>query len=464
MKNEVTGPEAGTEPNLEGNPGDAGDQTILDDSGNPPPEKAPTGDDKGGDKTPVAARSIEDLAEADANSWTVEERRKIIKAGKYGIKTQEEYDTKFGKAKTAGQPEGEVKPLPGQPKPGAKPNPTDKNGKPAAPVAGDLSFLKEALPTLDVTNPEAVVKSLKEHQAYNTRLSQRNVQLEAFYPQIQEGIISHLKNGAEGLKAIYTQMDVPIPAWLGSAAQANGGKPAAAPASVNADYLEGLKDDDFVPASAVKGMVGRIVQDAVAAALAQVDEKYQPLQESHKAIQTQIASEAAENERQVTRKQGLSDAQLHSDFWGEYHPEERLTEKADKIWAASIGPDGRILSQPHPEFGKLKSILEHRRHEYIDKAHPAASYEHYLYERFHKSGKSKELTKAAEERAKTALLLKQQQRLQPSLVNKGVNGGPAGLKGLVIPKSVEDVANMTPEQRRAFRQRANKGEFAVQNN
>jgi hypothetical protein len=121
------------------------------------------------------------------------------------------------------------------------------------------------------------------------------------------------------------------------------------------------------------------------------------------------------------------------------------------------------LAEPHAEWGKLQQILQHRRQEYIDKNHPASSYKHYLMERLHDSGKYAEVAKSREAKAKQDLLTAQQRRVQPSLVNKGVNGGPAGMNGLRMPKSVEDVANMTPEQRRAFRAAATKGKLAVTN-
>lgn len=453
MEDTNTNIEAGTDTGLDGNPGAAADQTDLGQSGN-----LLDGDASPESKAPQAYRGLEELmeaAESDMGSLTVEERRRYIKAGKSGLKSEAEYEAKFGKAKTAGQPkDGEVEADPAQAKPGAKP--TDKN-KPAAPVAGDLSFLKEALPTIDITKPAEVVKSIKELQGHATRVSQRNADLEKFYPEIEAGLVERLKRGPEGLKEIFAQMDIPVPEWLGTSAPAgNNGRQQQQPDANQAqDFLEGLKDDDFVPASAVKGMVGTLVKQAVTEALAEVDKKYKPLQQSHEMIQGRIAEEAEANEKATTRKRGLSDAQIHSDFWGEYHPEERLTEKAEKIWSESIGPDGRILAQPHPEFPKLKTILEHRRREYLDKAHPAASYQHYLYERFHKSGKSKELAIAADKRAREALLTKQQQRVQPSLVNRGVNGGAAGMAGLRIA-SVEDVEAAYKNNPQAVRDWKNK--------
>lgn len=448
MEETVTTLDAGADSSQEGTP-DLGGQTDPGQSGSPP-QGAPTGD--GQSPAPQAARSLEDLieaAEADMATLSPEERRKFIKAGKYGMKSEAEYEARFGKVKTADLPaEGDDKAA------GAKP--TEK-GKAPAPAA-DLSFLKEALPTLDLTKPENVVKSIKELQGHATRVSQRNAELERFYPEIEQGLIARLDKGQDGIRELYAQMGRPVPEWLGSApgvAQApqNGHRPGvpAQAAGAAQNFLEGLKDDDFVPASAVKGMVGTLVEQAVAAALAKVDEKYKPLQQSHEMIQGEIAKNAQAQELQVTRRRGLSDAQLHSDFWGEYHPEERLTEKAEKIWADSVGPDGRILSQPHPEFKKLQAILVHRRTEYLDKAHPAASYEHYLYERLHKSGKMKELMKGAETRAAQALLTKQQQRVQPSLVNKGINGGPAGLGGLRI-NSVEDVEDAWKKDPKAVRE------------
>ncbi len=115
-----------------------------------------------------------------------------------------------------------------------------------------------------------------------------------------------------------------------------------------------------------------------------------------------------------------------------------------------MGPDGRILSKPHAEWPKLQKILTHRRSEYLDKGHKAANYEHYLYERLHKSGKFSELVKAREKRATEALLNKQQQRIQPGLVNKGVAGAGA-LNGLRIT-SVEDVERIGRENPKALRE------------
>lgn len=438
-------PDAGTDTGEDGTGYDQ--QTDLSDSGNPQQDATveskgrESGSDGKGDRSAEPVRALEELIELDPSEMTTAERRKFIKAGKYQLKSEGEYETRFGKVKIADQTEeGEVDPATGQPKPIGKP--TDKN-KPASPVA-DLSFLKEALPTLDLSKPEEVVKSIKSLQSFSTRISQRNQELESYYPQVEAGVVSRLQKGPDGVREMYETMGLEVPAWLPASSGANKNRQQESQQSQDDDILAGLRDDDFVPASAIKGLVGK----AVAQALAQVDKKYAPLQESHKLITERVAKEAETSQLNATRKSALSDAQLHSDFWGEYHPEEKLTVPADKVWAASVGPDGRLLSKPHAEWPKLQAILTHRRQEYLDKAHPAANYEHYLYERFHKSGKSKEMMKSAEQRAKQELIEKQQRRVQPSLVNKGVNGG--GLKGLVL-KSVEDVERMGKENPAALR-------------
>lgn len=423
-------------------------QTDLSDSGNPQQDVAveskgrESGLDGKGDQSAEPLRSLEDLIELDPSEMTTAERRKFIKAGKYQLKNEGEYEARFGKAKVAGQTEdGEADPATGQPKPIGKP--TDKN-KTASPVA-DLSFLKEALPTLDLSKPEEVVKSIKSLQSFSTQMAQRNRTLEDLYPQVETGIISRLQKGPDGVREMYEQMGLEAPAWLPASSGANKNRQQESQQSQEDDILAGLRDDDFVPASAIKGLVGK----AVAQALAQVDKKYAPLQESHKLITERVAKEAENNQLKETRKSALSDAQLHSDFWGEYHPEEKLTTPAEKVWAMSVDSSGRLLPQPHAEWPKLKAILQHRAQEYLAKGHPAASYKHYLYERFHDSGKSKEMAKSAEQRAKQELIEKQQRRIQPSLVNKGVNGG--GLKGLVL-KSVEDVERMGKENPAALRE------------
>ena len=455
MEDTAVAPEAGTDTGAEGNLGDAAGQTDRVDSANPQPEHSPEDKSRSADgKFAQPIRSLDeliDLADADMSQLSPEERRKVIKAGRARLRTEEEYEARFGKVKTADPlVDGEGNPVPAQPKPGAKP--TDK-GKPAAP-AMDLSFLKEALPTLDVSKPEEVVKSLKEHQAHTTRLSQRVAEYEKAYPEIQAGLVERLQRGPDGLKEIFTQMSVTVPDWLGAAPAANGTKPAAQAAPQALSILEGLQDDDFVPASAVKGLVAQLTEQvaakAVADAMAKMEATYGPIKKSHQEIQAEIAKVAQSNELQATRSKALSEAQFHSDFWGDVDPTEKLTEKADKIWEASVGPNGRILSQPHPEFAKLQKILVHRRQEYIDKGHPAANYEHYLYERLHKSGKYAEVVKSRERKAQEALVKKQQTRVQPSLVNKGVNGN-AGLAGLKI-NSVEDVERVGRENPQALRE------------
>jgi hypothetical protein len=454
--------DTGTDPGAEGTPGEAEGQT--DSAASEIPSQETLGEEKGRIRGPdgkfgkesgaAPARALEDIPE-DSASWTPEERKKIIKAGKHGLTSEAAYQAKFGGAKTAGpEVDGEGNPIPALAKPGAKQ--TDK-GKPAAPAVGDLSFLKEALPTIDLSKPEGIVKSIKELQAHSTRSIARAQELERFYPEVQAGLVERLQRGPEGLKEIFTQLDVPVPAWLGAApAAAPGKQPEGTPAGGVEDLLAGLKDDDFVPASAVKGMVGKLVSQAVAAAMSEVNKEFGPLKETHGKIQERIAAEAKVAQVREVRTKAMADAQAHSDIYGKYFPEERLTVPAEKVWEASVGPDGRMLSKPHAEWPKLKAILEHRRTEFLEKGHPAARYKDYLYERLHEHGDFESLVKGREESAKQNLLTAQQRRVQPSLVNKGVNGGPGGLNGLRITSEadVERAYAENPQAVRAWKKKA----------
>lgn len=439
-------------------PNGAGDQPGADPASEGSRQGAPSdeGDqgrsrDEGGRFSAAPARSVEDLIEAanngdDPSSWPKAERAKFISAARNGIKTEDEYLKRSGAPKTAGVAPGDrEKPPEGDPAPE---KPTDK-GQPDPVLA---SILKAIHPSLE--KPEDAVRSIQELQGAHTRATQKVREYETqVLPEIQSGIVARLKKGPEGLRELYQAMQVEIPDIL-------KGTPTAPAAPADSNILSNLKDEDFLDGKSIKSLVPNLIQEAVKAALAETDKKYGGIAEDHGKIRERLVADAKAAEIAETRKAALQDAQIHSDFWGQFEAEDKLKDKAEKIWADSVTTEGRLKSDRHPEWPKLEKILKYRRGEFLEGQHNAASYQDFLYRRLHAGGKFADYMAARERNAKVSQAAAAQRRVQPAIAPQGA-APQGGLQGLRIPKTVEDIQAMSEADRRELLKRVKAGKIAV---
>lgn len=449
---------SGSAPAGDGAPAGA-DGGAGDPSGSRSPDgrfaaQAPAGDTPA---APAPLRTLSELAEVDPSEYSPEERKKIRISAQKGIRDDAELD-----ARISGKPQPQARTAA---KPGDKPVEGDPLSEDPAknPAGQPLHKLVKAIsPYLDPNDPDKAVENVKTlhtniHQA-NTRVKE----LEGYYGEIETGVMERLKRGPAGIREIYKGFGLNPDEFL------SGAPAAAAPAgSPAAPAIPGetpdLRDDDFLTGAQIKTLIPSITQKLRAELKAEFEREYGPLKESHGKITEAIKADAQMREVNGRREASIKDAQFHSDYYGKFHPEFKLSEPASKVWEESVKMDGGKLvlkAQQHPEWPKLAEILSFRQKEYLEPGSDAATYQDFLYRRVNESGNFFELVRNAEQKGKQTILEAQQKRLQPSLAPRG-NAGP--LDSFRVPKTEADVEKMTPEQRKEFRRKVLAGNIKVSN-
>lgn len=432
----------------EGNPvvGDGGQPQSTPDSNLPgqgdqqsQESRARGGDGRFAPKPEPAARPLEELMSLGANvgEMTTAERKAVRLGARLGLSTQAEYEAEIAKQPGAKPPQG-APPL------NPKPN-LNQPGK-----ADPLSTILQAIsPNLDPTKPELAVQSIRELQGKVTQMGDRNKQLEDYYPAVQEGIVSRLNKGPEGVKELFAAFNIPVPAWIGQgSAPAASAAPAADPA-LNGFDLSTLKDEDYVDGKSIKGLIGSLAQTISTQLKSEFEKDYGPLKQSHEKIVNRITQDAQAEEIKQRRIGAFEDLDFHSKFMGRFSADDKLSAKAADIWAASFDEGTRtVKATPHPEWPKFQKMLTFRKAEYLEKGDKSSSYPDFLRRHADESGLMDRHEEAIRGTARTAQLTAQQRRVQPAVVTAG--SGKGGLDSLVIPKSVQDVEGMSKEQRHAY--------------
>lgn len=411
-----------------------------------------------------APRSLAELnaAFAEGEELTDEENNRILLAAKRGLKTDEEIDSFLSKSKGL-KPKEDSK----DKKATGKDQVEAKGPKAAVPEDDPLARLvKEINPTKP--DPEEALKSYKALSADHRKKGERLNTLDSVAKQVgfdnAEVMIERAFSMEERLETLLKTPEGRTQLLKAYNITADDFHPAAAGSqNKTVPEVEELDDDEFPQGGKIKNVMAKMAADIEARIEAKYAEKYGVIEKTFGDIKSKIEQEEGERQVETLRHQALSDADEIAQYLGRFEPEFQLKEPASKIFAESVQAvyrDGRKVYVPktdvHPEWPTLSKILTKRKDEYLNSK--AGNVRQWVGEQVLSTGKLFELTSSAGKKARADMLSKQQQRLQPSGVNKGVAKATDTFK---VPESQEDIDNLTAEQMTEFRRRLLSGEIKV---
>lgn len=410
-------------------------------------------------------RSLSELnaAFAEGEDLTEEENDRILLAARRGLKTDEEIDAFLSKSK-AQKPKEESKD-----KKLADKAVLDKKGPKAAVVEDDplARLVKEINPTKP--DPEEALKSYRALTADHRKKGERLNTLDGLAKEVgfegAEAMIERAFKMEERLETLLKSPEGRSQLLKAYGVTAEDFAPAgkAGAQAKDTPEIDELDDEEFPQGSKIKAAMARMASDIEARIEAKYAEKYGKVEKDFGSIKAKIEQEDGERQVESLRHEALSDADEISQYLGRFESELSLKEPASKIFAESVQAvykEGRKVYVPkqdaHPEWPVLSKILTLRKEEYLRSK--AGNVRQWVGEKVLTTGKIFELTKTAGQKARSDMLTKQRQKLQPSGVNKGTAQPTDQFKA---PESQEDIDNMSEDQLREFRRRVLSGDIKV---
>lgn len=277
----------------------------------------------------------------------------------------------------------------------------------------------------------------------------------------------YLRRGPEGVAELFRVMDVPMPqnmsfggvggqqgapgGFAGAGQGAQGGQPVAPTAL---DF--GIGETEFIDGKTFNSLMPRIVQQIAQQVLGQVSPQIKPLQERFDKMAPHLQQIATTSLQQQEATSAFRDVRAAMSTIADFNPDYNLTDTPENIWAESVGPDGRVAVDHHPEWPKLASILKERT-EAKKKNYP--SLRSYLADRLLSRGKVTEHVNGRVAKSQVELAKAKARRMQPGL-DAGRKPGAAAT--FVMPKTREEMRALKETNPTAYaeaKSRLRKGQY-----
>jgi hypothetical protein len=263
---------------------------------------------------------------------------------------------------------------------------------------------------------------------------------------IDTTIIGYLKRGPEGVAELYKSLGVDMP----NGAQNN---PTSQQQQQNIPDLDTFGDDDFLDGRMVKALLPKLVSQAVE----QLNGHVKPIQDKFAQLAPLLQNVVQTNNELAETTRAINDTRTIVSQLSQYYPDDfKLNADPADIWQESIGMDGRVKANHHPEFPRLAAILRARQE--AAKAgypNPVA----YLAEKMVREGRVSKMLDDKAGNVRVTIAQNKMREMQPSFANEKKPGQQDSFRMPQTPEEVEALKNNNPRQYEEFRQRIKAGRF-----